>query len=577
MNELTRRFFHYLHEPKLLSATAFLGAINGISGVLITLLIGRSVDQMVGPGKVDFQQITTYCFYLLGLIIVNALSQWFIQRNSNLIAYRASHRLRRDLFYKLDQLPIRTFDQFSHGNIASRFTNDADNVATACTAVFAQVFSGVATILFALGIMLYLNGWLTLVVLVSTPVIFIVNWLVARASQQNFRAQQQIVGDLSGFINEHVQQQKLVKAFQQEARVKQAFAETNQTLYVQGQKAQFASSLTNPLSRFVDHLTYLSLGLVGGLLIVAGWGQVTVGVLSAFLIYASQFSKPFIDLSGISTQIQTAFASLKRIFEILDEPDETPDAPDALVLSQPQGAVTFQQVYFAYQPTQPLIEDFSLQVAPGETVAIVGKTGAGKSTIVNLLMRFYDPDKGAILIDDVDSRRYTRDSLRQNFGMVLQDPWLFESTIRENLLFGRPDASEEELRAAARAAYIDDFIMKLPEGYDTVLGQSGLSLSEGQEQLLTIARTIISQPKLLILDEATSSVDTMTEQFIQKAFLNLMEGRTSFVIAHRLQTIRSAHKILVMEQGKIIEVGDHDTLIAKHGAYYQLYQAQFQH
>lgn len=370
--------------------------------------------------------------------------------------------------------------------------------------------------------------------------------------------------------------QKIVKAFQQENVSQQRFEALNQELYVRGQKAQFSSSLTNPLSRFIDHLAYLSIGLVGGLLLLSGNQTITIGVISSFTIYSSQFSKPFIELSGITTQIQTALAGLDRTFEIISQPEEKPDGEHAFVLNDVTGEVVFEHVDFAYVPSKPLIQDFNLTAMPGETIAIVGKTGAGKSTLVNLLMRFYDVDNGQILIDGHKLTQVTRDSLRKSFGMVLQDTWLFDSTIRDNLTYGNPTATDEQIEAAMKKAYIFDFVTRLPKGLDTLIGASGIKISEGQRQLMTIARTMISDPPMLILDEATSSVDTLTEKNIQDAFLQMMEGRTSFVIAHRLSTIKNADKILVMEQGSVVEIGSHDELINKKDGYYHaLYDAQF--
>ena len=400
-------------------------------------------------------------------------------------------------------------------------------------------------------------------------------WLVARASQQNFSNQQRITGELSGFINERIRNQKIVKAFQQEDKTQELFEGINQRLYVDGQKAQFSSSLTNPLSRVVDHLAYLSVGLVGGVLALNGNYGVTIGVISSFTIYSSQFTKPFIELSGITTQLQLAIAGLDRAYDILQQDPQEPDATDARVLTEAKGAVSFEHVHFGYVEGQELIKDFSLSVQPGETIAIVGKTGAGKSTLINLLMRFYELNSGRILIDGTDIRELTRDSLRQSFGMVLQETWLFEGSLRANLRYGRKSATDDEIYDALKKTYMYDFVSRLPEGLDTKAGDSGLKISDGQRQLLTIARTMISNPDMLILDEATSSVDTLTEQKIQSAFLQMMEGRTSFVIAHRLSTIRNADKILVLDQGNILEIGSHDELLAKGGYYKDLYQAQF--
>ena len=571
-----RFFLPYLLAFRLeLILSIIFGLASGITVVLMTYYIGLGVDQMVHRGQVNFPILRHILVLLVGVLIVTVISQWLIQRLSNRLAYRSVAVLRKDAYEHLNQLPLRYYDQTAHGNIVSRFTNDMDNISVASAAVFNQLFSGITVVIVALVFMLYLSPILTLVVLISTPIIFLVSWLVARASQQDFVSQQQIIGDISGYITEMIGNQKTVKAFQRETANQAQFEDLNQDLYVKGQKAQFSSALTNPLSRFVDHLAYLSVGCVGGLMALNGSTAVTIGVISSFTIYASQFSKPFIEISGITTQIQTAFAGLRRTQELMDQPIETQDAPDAHVLTHAKGDIDFQEVSFGYNPGQALITDFSLKVAPGEMIAIVGKTGAGKSTLINLLMRFYDVDKGAILIDGTDIRDMTRDSLRQSFGMVLQETWLFGSSLRANLCYGREDATDEEIYTALKEAHMYDFVMRLPDKLETQVGAHALKISEGQRQLLTIARTMISQPDMLILDEATSSVDTLTEQKISQAFLKMMTGRTSFVIAHRLSTIKNADKILVLNQGQIVEIGSHDQLMAQQGYYYQLQQAQF--
>lgn len=571
-----RFFLPYLLAFRLeLILSIILGLASGVTVVLTTYYIGVSVDQMVHQGQVNFSTLRYILMRLVVVLLVTVISQWLIQRLSNRLSYRSVAVLRKDAYEHLNQLPLRYYDQTAHGNIVSRFTNDMDNISVASAAVFNQLFSGITVVIIALVFMLYLSPILTLVVLISTPIIFLVSWLVARASQQDFVSQQQIIGDISGYMTEMIGNQKTVKAFQRETVNQAHFEVLNQELYIKGQKAQFSSALTNPLSRFVDHLAYLSVGCVGGLMALNGSTTVTIGVISSFTIYATQFSKPFIEISGITTQIQTAFAGLKRTQELMNQPIEQPDAPDAQVLEHAKGEIDFQDVSFGYDPGQSLITDFSLKVAPGEMIAIVGKTGAGKSTLINLLMRFYDVDKGAILIDATDIRDMTRDSLRQSFGMVLQETWLFGSSLRANLCYGREDATDEEIYAALKASHMYDFVMRLPDKLETQIGTHALKISEGQRQLLTIARTMISQPDMLILDEATSSVDTLTEQKISEAFLTMMTGRTSFVIAHRLSTIRNADKILVLNQGQIVEIGSHDDLMARHGYYYQLQQAQF--
>ncbi len=571
-----KSFMPYLAAyPKELIAAIILGIASGITSVLMTYYIGVAVDQMVNQGAVDFTRLFRILQLFVGIFLVTVVSQYFIQRLGNTVAFDSVAKLREETFTHLNKLPLSYYDQSSKGDIVSRFTNDMDNVSTAISAVFNQVFSGMTVVLVALVFMLYLSPMLTLVVLVATPIIFLITYIVARTSQQYFTSQQQLVGSISGFITEMVGNQKIVKAFQREKQNQTNFEALNQELYVRGQKAQFASSLTNPSSRFVDHLAYLMVGLVGGLLALKAGSNVTIGIISSFTIYSSQFTKPFIELSGITIQIQTAIAGLDRSFELLKEPVEQTDDPDAITLNEAQGKVVFDHVDFSYQKDQRLIEDFNLTVEPGETIAIVGKTGAGKSTLVNLLMRFYEVDRGTITIDGTDIRHLTRDSLRQQFGMVLQETWLMDSSLRANLRYGRKSATDEEIFAALKDAYMYDFVMRLPDKLDTIVGEAGIKLSDGQRQLLTIARTMISRPSMLILDEATSSVDTLTEQKIQSAFLAMMKDHTSFVIAHRLSTIQNADQILVLDHGNIIEIGSHQELLQKDGFYKKLYQAQF--
>lgn len=567
-------FMPYLRQFHLQNWCALLlGMISGIASVLLTYAIGQIIDLMQAAGKVEFQLMYRAIGYFILLVVVNVLGQYFIQRIGNRVAYLSVANLRKDAFKHLNQLPVSYYDCTPHGNIMSRFTNDMDNISSAIQAIYTQVFSGGTIVVISLGMMFYLNIWLTLVVLIATPIIVMSSWLVAKLSQKNFVAQQSILGDMSSFITEMVGNQKIVKAFQHETINQQKFEEMNQILYVKGKNAQFSSAIANPLSRFVDHLAYVAVGCVGGILAIKHPELVSIGTVSSFTIYSSQFSKPFIELTGLTTQIQSAMAGMERTIDLLAQKPIHEKITQEL--PKVKGEVVFDQVHFSYVPTQPLIENFNFTAKPGQTIAIVGKTGAGKSTLVNLLMRFYEVNAGKILIDGVDIANVSRDQLRKNFGMVLQDTWIFDSTLRENLAYGRPDASDEEIYEALKKSYMYDFVARLPQKLDTQLGEKNLKISDGQRQLLTIARTMISNPPMLILDEATSSVDALTERKIQDAFLAMMKGKTSFVIAHRLSTIQAADQILVMDHGHIVEMGTHHQLLKQNGYYAKLYHAQF--
>lgn len=571
---LIKRFKPYIQPfTKELFLGFFCGILGGGTSVLTTFYLGKSVDVMIGKNQVDFPHLFSLLLLLGIVMLISVITQYFTQFFANALAYGSVNRLRKDALTHLDKLPLSYFMTLSKGDLLSRFTNDMDNISTGVTAIFAQLFQGVTTILLALIFMSYLSLPLTLVVLLTTPLIFATNYLVAKNSQKTFKAQQEILGELSGYAKEGIAQGKIVAAFQQEDTRQKHFEHLNQELYVKGQKAQFASSLTNPMARFVDHLAYLLIGLFAGILYLFYPNTMTVGILSSFTIYASQFSKPFIELSGLMTQLQTAQIGLSRSFKILDEKEE--NIFGNKTLPEPQGNISFSKVYFSYEKNQPLIKDFNLNVTSGEKIAIVGKTGAGKSTLVNLLMGFYPIDAGEITLDGKNIYQYQGEELRKSFGMVLQETWLFDGTIEENLMFGSEEATYEQMVEAAKKAHIHHFIDSLPDKYQTIIGQGGLTISNGQRQLLTIARMMLKNPPMLILDEATSSVDTLTELQIQDGFNQMMLGKTSFIIAHRLSTIKNADKILVLDHGAIVEQGDHDTLLRKKGAYYHLYEAQF--
>ncbi|RHH68715.1 MULTISPECIES: ABC transporter ATP-binding protein [Vagococcus] len=560
---------------KAIILNACLSFLYGLSSVLVTMYIGKAIDSMTLSSKTG---LVTQIFLIIVLTCLAASSFYFLQRISQHIAYTSMKEVRKKGYHKLNKLPINYFDTHSHGDTMNRFSTDLDYISEALLTLFNQLFPSITIIIVALGIMLSLNVILTGVILLITAGMFLVNVMIAKKGQRYFNAQQQLLGKMSGYINEQFSHLKTIKSYGYEETVIQQFQDMNLELQQTGQQAQFISSLTNPLSRFIDHIGYLLIGLVSGLLIVNFSLPLSLGMLSSFIIYSGQFSKPLIELSSITTQLQTAFSSIKRINDLLDEPEE-----DAYVkkLTQPFipiGDVAFSHVYFSYDPASPLIEDFNLTVKQGQTVAIVGKTGAGKSTLVNLLMNFYPLDKGVITVDSVPITDIPKDELRRSFGMVLQETWLFQGTIWDNLTFGNTQATKQDVIKACEEANIYHFIQQLPHGFDTMIGQSGVLLSEGQKQLFTIARTMISQPPMLILDEATSSIDTLTEQHIQIAFDNMMSGKTSFIIAHRLSTIKKADIILVMDKGKIIETGTHDSLLKnKDGAYSSLYHSQFSH
>ena len=531
---------------------------------------GRAIDFIKGENNVDFPMVAKFIGILFAVYVLNALFTWGMTVFTNALSNHSIEKMRKDAFGKISKLPLKFFDGHSHGDIISRLTNDIDAVSEGLLQGITQLFSGIVTVVGSLVLMFLLDWRITLCVIVITIICIFVSKAIATNSGKMFRLQAQTIGELNGYVSETVGNLKVVKAFGYEDKSSEVFGEINACLYDCGQKAQFYSSLVNPTTRYINNLAYISVGVLGGLAALAG--HLSVGIISSFLIYATQFARPINDMTSILTQLQSAQAAAARIFALGEIEPETPDE-DRPELEVKNGEVMFKDVDFSYNKDKELIKDLNIAAKPGQRVAIVGPTGAGKTTIVNLLMNFYGVDKGTIFVDGQAIDSVQRDSLRKNFGMVLQDTWLFAGTVKENIAYGKEGATDEEIINAAKAASAHGFIKRLPNGYDTMITEDGGNLSSGQKQLLTIARAMLSDPKILILDEATSNVDTMTEQRIQKAFLKMMEGRTSFIIAHRLSTIREADLILVMDKGRIIEQGTHNELIAKNGFYTKLYNS----
>lgn len=550
--------------------SAFIGIVCSL---LVPVFIGWGVDCMVGAGDVDFPRLYKIAGGLVAVILLSALFQWIMTYHSNKLSYYTVERMRDDVFKKLTRVPLSYIDRNAHGDIINTAVTDIDIVGTGLLQGFTQVFSGVVTILGTLIFMFVLNPWIALVVVVLTPLSFFVSSFIAKGSHDKYREQAKLRGKMTGFASEMIDGETLVKAYSMEDSSAEIFDEMNRKLQKVGVIAHFYSALSNPCTRFVNATVYAGVATVGAYLCVKG--SLSVGELTSFLAYCSQYTKPFNEISGVVAEFQNALASANRVFRLLDAEEESDDR-DLPKLKVENGNVDFSDVHFAYSEKKPLIRDFSLDVKSGQTVAVVGPTGCGKTTLINLLMRFYDVNRGQITIDGQDVRAVTRDSLRGAFGMVLQDTWLFEGTVRENIAYGVENATEEEIIAAAKAAYAHGFIKRLPQGYDTVLTENGNNISEGQKQLLSIARVMLRKPPMLILDEATSNIDTRTEVRIQKAFAELMEGRTSFIVAHRLSTIRNADVILVMRDGQILEQGTHESLLAQKGFYYELYRVNQQ-
>lgn len=551
-------------------------ALSVASQLYVPILTGNAIDHMIGVGKVDFAGVAAIVRVIVATTAVTAISQWIFGICNNKITYNVSRDLRNAAIAKIQRLPVSYLDAHPTGDLVSRVIADVEQFADGLLMGFTQFFTGVLTILGTLGFMLYVNVPITLVVVCVTPLSFIVAGFIAKKTYRNFHMQTEVRGEQTAFINEMIEGQKVVQAFCHEKENVDQFDEMNERLQKASLKAIFFSSITNPATRFVNNVVYAGVALVGALFAVSG--GISVGQLSCFLSYANQYTKPFNEISGVVTELQNAMACASRIFELLDEEERTPDKADARVLTEEQvdGAVEISDVSFSYVPDRKLIEHFNLSVKPGERVAIVGPTGCGKTTMINLLMRFYDVDSGKICVSGTDIRDISRTSLRRSYGMVLQDTWLKSGTIYENIAYGRPDATKEQVIEAAKAAHAHSFIKRLPDGYDTVISEDGGNISQGQKQLLCIARVMLCLPPMLILDEATSSIDTRTEIKIQQAFASMMKGRTSFIVAHRLSTIREADIILVMDSGKVIEQGTHEELLAEKGFYAKLYNSQYE-
>lgn len=562
-----RRYWGYL------GASIILAAVTVALTLYLPILIGQAVDRIVGKGAVDFAGIFVILRKMAVIIGLTAVAQWMMNACNNKITYNVIRDIRTEAFEKIEKLPLKYLDAHSYGEIVSRVIADVDQFADGLLMGFTQFFTGIVTIFGTLIFMLTISVRIAVAVVVITPVSLFVASFIAKKTFSMFKLQSETRGEQTAFIEEMVGNQKVVQAFSHEDEALEKFDEINERLQKYSLRAIFFSSITNPSTRFVNSLVYATVGVVGAFTAIAG--GISVGQLSSLLSYANQYTKPFNEISGVITELQNALACAGRVIELIEEDAEVPDAEDAVDLEHANGKVELSHVYFSYVPEQKLIEDFNLSVKPGQRVAIVGPTGCGKTTLINLLMRFYDVNSGTIKVSDIPLQQLTRKSLRDNYGMVLQETWLRSGSIRDNIAMGKPDATDEEIIAAAKASHAHGFIKRLPEGYDTVIAEDGGNLSQGQKQLLCIARVMLCLPPMLILDEATSSIDTRTEIKIQNAFAKMMQGRTSFIVAHRLSTIREADIILVMKDGSVIEQGNHDELLEKNGFYAKLYNSQF--
>lgn len=574
---VTRRLLGYVRPHMGSFVASFVSAAISVVLQLYTpIIIGEGIDLIVGAGRVDFTALLPLVTRLAFVVVGASAFQWLQGYCVNRLSYETVRDMRIETSDKLSRMPLSFIDSHAHGDLLSRVVNDVDQVGDGLLQGFTQLFTGVITIVGTLVFMLSINVTMTLVVVLVTPLSIFAAGAIAKLSNKSFTAQQRIQGQLGGHIEEYVGEQKLVDAFAFEDRAKAGFDALNAELYTAGEHAQFMGSLSNPGTRFINNIIYAVVAVIGCIGVITGIpAALTVGGVQIFLSYANQYTKPFNEVTNVITQIQTAYASARRVFALVDAAEEEPDAVDAAELVDPRGSVRFEHVDFSYVPNRKLLQDICIDAEPGKRFALVGPTGCGKTTLINLLLRFYDVDAGKILVDGRSSHVYTRASLRRSFGMVLQDTWLFAGTVAENIAYGRPSASRDEIVDAAKRAHAHKFIVQLPQGYDTVIGEDGGAFSQGQKQLLCIARVMLTDPAILLLDEATSSIDTRTELQVQAAFDELMQGRTSFVVAHRLSTIRNADCILVMRDGQIIERGTHDELLTARGFYAELYNSQF--
>lgn len=570
------RVLKYIRKYMFFVVLSFICAtISVITTLVGPIITGKAIDELLGPGKVNFDNVKHYIALFIAAMIVTVITQWIMNVLNNHITYSVVKDIRIEAFNHLESLPLSYIDSHKHGDIVSRIVSDIDQFADGLLMGFTQLFTGVVTIVGTLAFMIYINVSIALIVVVLTPVSLFVASFIAKRTYNLFRSQSESRGELTALVNEMIGQQKIVQAFGYEDDALNRFEDINNTLEKDSMNATFYSSLTNPCTRFVNSVVYTAVGIIGAFLTISG--KLTVGQLTCFLSYANQYTKPFNEISNVITELQNALACAGRVFELMDEKPETAETSDSVVLADANGDINIENVDFSYVPEKELIKNLNLNVKLGMRVAIVGPTGCGKSTLINLLMRFYDVNTGCIKVDGTDIRQMTRKSLRENYGMVLQETWLKSGTIKENIAYGNPDATDEEIIEAAKKAHAHSFIKRLPDGYDTVITEDGGNLSQGQKQLLCITRVMLLLPPMLILDEATSSIDTMTEIRIQKAFNKMMKGRTSFIVAHRLSTIKEADIILVMKDGHIIEQGSHKELLKRQGFYYTLYNAQFAH